>query len=761
MKRLLSIVLCLCIILTGCQRNAKDNSEGKNPEIKAEDDSQNNEVEQEEANSGLQLMKISKEWSAVETPPKNQTLFTIPAYESKVAPYTIAKDLSNIVNIDRFSGFTKEQVTMLVENGCVVLPSQDTKMFYVYDRNEYTGVPNFITTDSVLHAYHQFYDKSLTSIESNFLYDDLELMTKQMLDKSAQLFKELEDEELKTLQKNNIVYFLVARMLMEQTSSITAKVEDDLMELAKEEYALIDKAEGITRSPFLKVDFDYSQFKIRGHYTKSDELGRFFRTMMWFGIAPYSLVDDKKEVNYENTLQALLMTFTTFLESEGTCDAELWSHIFTPTSQYVGLSDDINIFTMNNLRVSVFGDGDDPNVFHEEKYYDLLIEAVKALPEPAIKANLEYLTTPTGKQFRFMGQRYILDSYVLQNLTDSINRPIPSPLDVMGVMGSDLAEELLFNEYKPQESWPLYKDKYKKLEEEVSNYSTDIWSNNLYNGWLWSIREELTEFDTASGMPFFMTTNSWRNKSLNAALGSYTELKHDTVLYGKQSMAEMGGPLEWEDQHYVEPNVPLYSKLLYLTEYTISVLEERGMMNGDLLKGATDYKTLLELLIKCSVKELRNETLTEEENQQLLWYGGKLENISESFLAGMVGSVESIELSDMLVTDIASYQNSYLSLGTGYFDHIYVVVPIDGKLYLSRGSVYSYYEFTSNERLTDEEWWAQNGLSTVNGDYADYLEIAEPSKDLPKQPSWVETFKTDSNNVEVKSLEVNWDDLVE
>jgi len=29
-----------------------------------------------------------------------------------------------------------------------------------------------------------------------------------------------------------------------------------------------------------------------------------------------------------------------------------------------------------------------------------------------------------------------------------------------------------------------------------------------------------------------------------------------------------------------------------------------------------------------------------------------------------------------------------------------------GKLYLTRGAVFSYYEFTSNKRITDEEWQA-------------------------------------------------------
>ena len=44
----------------------------------------------------------------------------------------------------------------------------------------------------------------------------------------------------------------------------------------------------------------------------------------------------------------------------------------------------------------------------------------------------------------------------------------------------------------------------------------------------------------------------------------------------------------------------------------------------------------------------------------------------------------------------------YLEVGVGNAAEIYVVVPIEGKLYLTRGAVFDYFEFIGNERLTDE-----------------------------------------------------------
>jgi hypothetical protein len=306
--------------------------------------------------------------------------------------------------------------------------------------------------------------------------------------------------------------------------------------------------------------------------------------------------------------------------------------------------------------------------------------------------------------------------------------------------------------------WPEYTEKYYKLKEEVSEYDVDIWGENLYNGWLWVIKENLTEYDEDSGMPYFMTNEAWRAKSLSTSIGSYTELKHDTVLYGKQAAAEGGNGVIYKNHyHYVEPNVYLYSKLLYLTEYTMAVLRERNMLENNIERGATYYQELLQFLIECSIKELQNEMLTEEEYNRLLYYGANMENIINYFIYATADNYESMEMADMLVTDIATNPGAYLTLGTGFFDYIYVVIPVDGKLYLSRGAVYSTYEFISSERLTDEDWWALNGLTIEENEYITYLAQTEPSEALPAQPEWVSRFKSFENNVIVEQIDVEWE----
>lgn len=57
-----------------------------------------------------------------------------------------------------------------------------------------------------------------------------------------------------------------------------------------------------------------------------------------------------------------------------------------------------------------------------------------------------------------------------------------------------------------------------------------------------------------------------------------------------------------------------------------------------------------------------------------------------------------------VVADVHSSTGSCLEEGIGPASQIFVVVPIGNKLYLTRGSVFQYYEFESSTRLTDEEW---------------------------------------------------------
>src|SRR5690606_20487213 len=117
-------------------------------------------------------------------------------------------------------------------------------------------------------------------------------------------------------------------------------------ELAEKEFELVMDASGFTDSFMFPFRMDYSQYTPRGHYTRSEDLQKYFRAMMWYGQVPFNVYTDEesKELDLEQVTRALLMTYALFLENGGTPDAALWENIYDPTVFYVGKTDDLTIY---------------------------------------------------------------------------------------------------------------------------------------------------------------------------------------------------------------------------------------------------------------------------------------------------------------------------------------------------------------------------------------------------------------------------------
>jgi hypothetical protein len=91
----------------------------------------------------------------------------------------------------------------------------------------------------------------------------------------------------------------------------------------------------------------------------------------------------------------------------------------------------------------------------------------------------------------------------------------------------------------------------------------EFWEANLYNLWLGALRTlspgpEVAN-PSAAGLPAVAGTESWGRRLLNAQHASWAELRHDTILYAKQSYTG-GASCEYPDA-YVDPYPELYAKL--------------------------------------------------------------------------------------------------------------------------------------------------------------------------------------------------------
>jgi len=683
---IISILLALSILISGCNIEKVDT-----------------------VNPGEEINEGNAKIGLVEEPTKiNISVdYKAPELVAKVKSYKLEADLSNIVNLDQFGEFSKEQLELLKKNNFVVNPTKQQQLFYIYEDNDYKHIPSFITTDSVLQVYHIFYDYSLRKLEEEALLGLIEELTDNMLKNSIDIYNKIENKDVKEMQLKNIAFFATGQLALEK--NLPGEIPVEAREMALKEQELINAHGGFSRSHIFPYDLDYSQFTIRGHYTRTEDFGRYFKAMMWYGLGPFPLYfEENKERNIEQTIQALLITYSICTDKDS---YEIWEKIYELTNFFVGSADDLNIYHYGQLLVDIYGKQVDLNELNDKEKLDEFYKAADKLPEPRIKGKYTSVNTPVGKQFRFMGQRYVMDGEIIQDLVEPIIRPIPSGLDVMGVLGSDRAKEIQLSK-EENKYWEDYPKRVDDLRDKFAKLSENEWQANMYTGWLWVLKGFLEPF--GDGYPSFMTNDAWLDKDLNTALGSWSELKHDTVLYGKQSGAEMGGDVDIDlVVGYVEPNIEVYEKLLWLTRYSRKNLKAKGVDILSIDNSLESFEWLLEFLINCSIKELNNEELTEDEYDWIKHYGGLLESLTSSFAGDGIRWFEITSETDKNMAIIADFHTiapnqfsdgGYMEAGVGPAYEIYVVVPIGGKLYLTRGGVFSYHEFISTGRLTDEEW---------------------------------------------------------
>ena len=682
--------------------------------------------------------------------------FIPPRVTARVRPLPIRPGLANVANLQqmtRLFRFTPEQRQMLAKNGFVVTPGKEEQLFYVYENNDYLVIPSFVTTDTVLQVYHVFYDFTLRKVEQTKLVPELMTMAKGLVEASARDHRDAGTPFVREAAKRNLAYAAVTRRLIDPAAPIPAEVAD----LVNAELKLIEAHEGRAESPIFTgtgINIDYSQFVPRGHYTRTEELKRFFGAMMWLGLMPFPLENaSTAAADRMSTEQAMLLTAALYEKrAEGTPLIASWDKIYAPTAFYVGTADDLTPVEYHELAGRVLGSaGISAASLSEDSVDGFTAEARKAFRKPGIAASIGDVTAGTvqERQFRLMGQRFIIDSRVFQELTFpkvgtyNDRRLMPSGLDVMAAFGSKRATALQLAN-RASSGFENYGSQLAKMTAEIAAVDQETWTSNLYWSWLWTLRSLLEP--AGEGYPSFMRNQAWTDKSLSTALGSWAELKHDTVLYGKQSGAECGGGDEPPIvRGYVEPNVECYARLQYLTTMSRQGLRERALIDeGDAVDSAfQEFDDLLAFLRNVSEKQLRNEALTRQEYDQIRYIGGQIERLTLSVidenLTGWFEIESETDKNMAVVADVHTGGNEALQVGVGHADTIWVVAPIEGRLVLCRGAVFSYYEFGHpvSDRLTDEKW---QGLLK--------------QRPAPARPPWVRGFMSTAPAGAVKPSEV-------
>ena len=655
--------------------------------------------------------------------------------------YRLPVSLGQVKNKKLFSLSGVEQ--KLEKQGFVAIPSNYNQVYDLYKDNTDDDRPNFVTTDSVLHTYHILYDYTLRNLEINKFIPDLKNLNRVLLDSAQSQFASVGDSKLKISTRKNVAYFTVASKLLDPNTPVPSDVKD----LVEQELDLIEKHSGFKDSPIFRYTEDYSQYVPRGHYTRNEDFKKYFKTMMWYGRMMFRIEppigtsgqQTDKEKGREETRQALLISL---MLSQSKVNQEealtVWDRIYQPTVFFVGKADDLSVYNYLGVAKKVFGDTLKINDLSDDTKIDQFIVEVKTLPAPKISSSFVLETedpTKVTKAFRFMGQRFIPDSYMFQQLVfpkiqtytgggskpftaetiETLNgvrvvRVFPMGLDVTAVLGSQRAKVIL--DKQKDSSYEKYEEQFQKLKGEFSSLPQEQWAENLYWNWLYSLLPTLTV--KGSGYPVFMQQESWLDKDLNTFLGSWAELRHDTILYAKQSYTGIGitsvGPAKpkIEDRGYVEPNAEVYARLASLTKFMREGLESRGLLVGEYKDKLARMEQVLLELKKISEKELTNKDLEKADYDFTKEIGGTLESLV-TFSAEETSKITSETDTKMeIVADVHTDGNTgqVLEEGVGKPMNLLVVVQDGGDLFLTSGAIFSYYEFKHpmSDRLTDEKW---------------------------------------------------------
>ena len=557
------------------------------------------------------------------------------------------------------------------------------------------------------------------------------------------------------------------------------EVPDFVKPEVEKELKLIEGHKGFSNSPIFIYKEDYSQYVPRGHYTRSEKLKNYFKAFMWYGrismllkgtdqvgpgetcpdIPPCTALISDYDAKIQTTGASLIAA--KFAESE---DLKIkWDRIYSVTAFYVGLSDDLGPYEYIEALNYVLEGEFNPNELTEENIGELKAKLAEYMSPKIYGGTGDCVVWPpftpeqadecleNTKGFRLMGQRFIPDSYMFSELvsprvgmyagsdcagvfTCEITdggpaRVFPRGLDAMALLGSQRAKELLIElgdtEYEGQDAEGnkiTYETAYNKLKEEFDKFDEVDWNKNLYWSWLFSLKALLKDFGT--GYPTFMQTKNWQDKELTTALASWAELRHDTILYAKQSYTMQlksmpMPPVEKPVVGYVEPVPEFYNRLLALTKMTTKGLDEMEVLDSTSKSRLESLERILERLVDLSTKELKNEELTKEDYKFIKDFGEELNNV--------IAEVDEKAKKTTIVADVHTDSNTgqVLEEGVGYVNLIVVAYKIpDGRILIGAGPVMTYYEFKHpmSDRLTDEKW------------------REKLDSESPEAPKWVSNF---------------------
>ncbi|MDR1838187.1 MAG: DUF3160 domain-containing protein [Treponema sp.] len=610
-------------------------------------------------------------------------------------------------------------------------------MISLYTKIQKSVTPVFITTDLAAHANHLVFDHTLQYIEENFFFPGVVTLTDEYIKAIEQKEGTIPEEVYTTA----LQYFQVAQALLALAPRKveTKRYSDTVIELQDvdeaqvlqnypqpvvEEIENINEAAGFGSSSIVGMSEDYSQYKVRGHYTKNKTLGAYFRALMWYGRINFNLGGEGTgRIEDFSARLSLVALFITDITENSPELKSLWQSLFDPITEFIGASDDISFYELIPLWNRIKGAGfaqwyNDPNkrgIFTSSDY--------KELRQPAISGSSILLAPASGGPepenrlppmgWRLFGQRYTFDS----EIHGKASRDMVKGLDILKVFGSQTADRLLRE--SDYSKMPSLERTLNLMQQNLRNAGDDFWLSTYYTNILYQIKT-LGLFENGAGF-YFTEKPGWNIKAMNAAHGTWAELRHDTILYVKQSYAERGGgdgenestfrtkPLP-EPIHYLEPNIPFWITSAMGLQKLYTILEKYNHLDGRTAQVLAGMHSLFVKAAEISRLEADNQEVSRKDLNWISTIPWELARLVVTPTStGYVDDIDALRMA--LVADGFTNAEIGAVLETAVCIPYRLYIPLNdrqGGKRIAVGYGFSYYEFSHpmSNRLNNDEWKA-------------------------------------------------------
>ncbi len=670
---------------------------------------------------------------------------------------------------------------LLLKNGFAVDGNTAYDEFYqVYEQNRYrpltistedtpeggirftylSAIPSVVTPDVVLHNLHLYFDYTLAQTEALRLLPETRQIVQSAFEATLEQRERLANSKWSKAIEDNLVFLGVAQALL-SSADLKLPVADEEEDVNPDSAAEIEAFTQLTRDNLAKlipiqlptepaarvhseleriVDAkvketpqvfrypstykeDYTLYRVRGHYVKMTSLQAYFRATQWLSRTALFVAEE------QSSRSAVLLALA--VSKPATLTA--WKNVSQAIDFLIGPADDASFPEL----LSVLEKHARNASLDDDATFKKLMVAFAQVPSPQAQS---VVTTGTQgpdlaaqKAFHFFPQRSTVDAVIFQGLvTPKVEgKNFIRALEVPAVLGSSLATTLLASENLNR--FEKYESQRAQLKQAVSATVDTQKAANAFTGWLYSLQPLLSP--ALKNGPGFMQTDAYQSLRLSSYLASYAQLKHDTVLYAKQSIGEMGGgsveevEVDIDKRGYVIPEVQLYARISTLLKNLKLGLNARQLFPTEIAESFERFENLVQRLESISRKELSGAALTKEDYHLIEFIGGDLEHFWEETLiqSGKVDRMVSlIQNNARIVADVFTGPRGVTHVASGYVQPAYFVFPREGKPAVGRGAVLSFYELTTPERLSDDAWRKRLEHNDV--------------KQVPRQPTWVNSF---------------------